>query len=98
MQGHLNLFEGVPICNAGKKTIYLTEKPQEDGFDSYKPKGDIQLEHVINKDTERQILYISASSGAGKSHYALGFAQAYHKAHPTSYLGIYLFSYHLGKQ
>lgn len=91
MEGNLNLDEGIPICSAGKKTIYLTEKPQEDGFDTFKPKSDVQLEHIVNKETERQILYISASSGAGKSHYALGFAQAYHKAYPRR--PIYLFSY-----
>jgi len=91
MEGNLNLEEGIPICSAGKKTIYLTEKPQEDGFDTFKPKSDVQLEHIVNKETERQILYISASSGAGKSHYALGFAQAYHKAYPRR--PIYLFSY-----
>ena len=91
MSGNLNFDEGTIICTAGKKSIYVTEKPVEDGFDSYKPKTDIKLEHAINKDTERQILYISASSGAGKSHYALGFAQAYHKAYPKR--PIYLFSY-----
>ena len=91
MEGNLNLDEGFPICSAGKKTVYLTEKPQEDGFNTFKPKGEIQLEHCINKETERQILYISASSGAGKSHYALGFAQSYHKAYPKR--PIYLFSY-----
>jgi len=91
MSGNLNLEEGKIICNAGKKSIYLTEKPIEDGFDHYRPKGDIQFEHAIDKETERQILYISAASGAGKSHYALGFAQAYHKAYPKR--PIYLFSY-----
>jgi len=91
MSGNLNFDEGTIICTAGKKSIYVTEKPVEDGFDSYKPKTDIKLEHAINKDTERQILYISAASGAGKSHYALGFAQAYHKAYPKR--PIYLFSY-----
>jgi len=91
MEGNLNFDEGFQICIAGTKTIYLTEKPQEDGFNTFKPKGEIQLEHCINKETERQILYISASSGAGKSHYALGFAQAYHKAYPKR--PMYLFSY-----
>ena len=91
MSCNLNFDEGTILCTAGKKSIFVTEKPVEDGFDSYKPKGDIKLEHAINKDTERQILYISASSGAGKSHYALGFAQAYHKAYPKR--PIYLFSY-----
>ena len=92
MSGNLNLDgEGKIVCTAGKKSIYLTEKPMEDGFDNYKPKGEIKLEHAIDKDTERQILYITASSGAGKSYYALVFAQAYHKAYPKR--PIYLFSY-----
>jgi hypothetical protein len=91
MEGNLNFHEGTILCSAGKKNIYVTEKPQEDGFNTFKPKGDVKLEHAINKETERQILYISASSGAGKSHYALGFAQSYHKAYPKR--PIYLFSY-----
>ena len=91
MEGNLNFHEGKIICSAGKKSIYVTEKPVEDGFNSYKPKGDVKFEHAIDKDTERQILYITASSGAGKSHYALGFAQSYHKAYPKR--PIYLFSY-----
>jgi hypothetical protein len=91
MEGNLNFHEGKIICSAGKKSIYLTEKPQEDGFNTFKTKGDQQLEHAVDKETERQILYISASSGAGKSYYALGFAQNYHKAYPKR--PIYLFSY-----
>jgi hypothetical protein len=91
MSGNLNFDDGTILCTAGKKSIYVTEKLVEDGFDTYKPKGDLKFEHAIDKDTERQILYISASSGAGKSHYALGFAQAYHKAYPKR--PIYLFSY-----
>jgi len=91
MSGNLNFDDGKIICTAGKKSIYVTEKQVEDGFNSYKPKGDIKFEHAIDKDTERQILYITAASGAGKSHYALQFAQAYHKAYPKR--PIYLFSY-----
>ena len=91
MEENLSFHEGKIICSAGKKSIYFTEKPQEDGFNTFKTKGEQQLEHAIDKETERQILYITASSGAGKSHYALGFANSYHKAYPKR--PIYLFSY-----
>jgi chromosomal replication initiation ATPase DnaA len=92
MEGILNYYNiGIPICTNGAKTVFLSENPVEDGVNWLVAKNGTMFQHVVNKETERQILYISASSGAGKSHYALGFAQAYHKAYPKR--PIYLFSY-----
>ena len=49
MEGNLNFHEGTILCSAGKRNIYVTEKPQEDGFNTFKPKGEVKLEHAINK-------------------------------------------------
>ena len=51
---------------------------------------DSKLQHTINPNTERQILYITGCSGSGKSNYTRKYLEEYkkkYKSHP-----IYLFS------
>lgn len=53
-----------------------------------KPKESIQ--HIPNKKTERQILYITGASGSGKSYYTRKYCAEYSKLFPKN--PIYLFS------
>jgi len=53
-----------------------------------KPKESIQ--HIPNKKTERQILYITGASGSGKSYYTKHYCDEYRKMFPKN--AIYLIS------
>ena len=53
-----------------------------------KPKEKIQ--HIPNKKTERQILYITGASGSGKSYYTKAYCDQYRKLFPKN--PIYLIS------
>ena len=60
----LNFFEeGKMIAKTGKKTIYVNDKPLEDGFSELKLKGDNKFQQIPDKNSERSILYITAPSG-----------------------------------
>jgi len=87
----LNWFEeGIPIVVTGKKTVYLSQKPVEDGFSHVVLKGDSKFTPAIDKETERSIGYITAPSGSGKSWYSRMYIEAYHKAYPKR--SVYVFS------
>ena len=60
---------------------YLTELKLE---------GHQKLQHIPNTDQERNILYITAPSGQGKSYYTKHYADQYRKIYPKR--EIYLFS------
>lgn len=51
---------------------------------------DEYIQQVPNKKTERSILYITGSSGSGKSYYTKEYIKQYHLAYPKN--PIYLFS------
>jgi len=73
------------ICvepNRENVTEYLTE------IKTRKPKE--HLQHLPNKKTERQILYITGASGSGKSYYTRNYCNEYKKLFPKN--SIYLFS------
>ena len=81
----------VPIATFGKKIVGVVDNPLVHN-------GTIKLEttekdpfrQAVNKDTERQILYITAPSGSGKSYYTRQFIEDYHKAYPKR--NVYVFS------
>lgn len=81
----------VPIATFGKKIVGVVDNPLVHN-------GTIKLEttekdpfrQAINKDTERQILYITAPSGSGKSYYTRQFIEDYHKAYPKR--NVFVFS------
>jgi len=92
-QGYLSYDEndgGIPIAQAGKKTLYMSSKMVEDGVNHVKLKGDIMFEPVINKKTEREVKYFSGASGAGKSYKVAEYLKAYKKAFPKR--DIFVFS------
>jgi len=68
--------------NRENVTEYLTE------IKTRKPKEHFQ--HIPNKKTERQILYITGASGSGKSYYTRNYCNEYKKIFPKN--EIYLFS------
>ena len=92
---------GIPIAtiksvDIKKKqpTVYLAS-PEESseirhGMDIYTLPSDKHFECAINTDTERQIVYVSGSSGSGKSYWCRQYIQAYQKAYPKR--EIYVFS------
>jgi hypothetical protein len=81
---------GTPLALIGKKTLSVVPKQIDDGFKSYKTKGDDTIQQVPDKSRERDILYITAPSGSGKSYYTLQYTKEYHKMFPKR--PIYLFS------
>ena len=82
--GHLNFEEqGKMIAKIGNRILYVNDKPVEDGFDTYKAKGDATIQQIPDKNTERSGLYITAPSGSGKSFYTREYIAQYHKMYPS---------------
>ena len=84
------------IINGGeydKKIVYLNDdqdKEHEKDFISMTLKRPDIFQTVPNTKIERQIHYVSGSSGAGKSTWINNFIKQYRKSHPTN--KIYLLS------
>jgi hypothetical protein len=90
-KGCINFEEtGKMIAVCGKKTLYLNDKPIEDGMNEYKCKGDITIQQIPDKNTERSVLYITGQSGSGKSFYTKNYIVEYHKMYPKN--EVYIFS------
>lgn len=88
--GYLNFEdEGKMICKIGKKTLYISDKLIEEGFNHYVPKGDLVIQQIPDKETERSILYITAPSGSGKSYYTREYVAEYHKMFPKRQVFIF---------
>ena len=81
---------GIPVAQAGKKILYMTSKPVEDGVNHVKLKGDLTFEPVIVKSKEREVKYFSGASGAGKSFKVAEYLKVYKKAYPKR--DIFVFS------
>jgi hypothetical protein len=79
----------VPIAVAGKRTLYLNQSMVEDGKKNIHLNGDIKLQQIPSNN-ERDVLYISAMSGSGKSYYTAEYVKQYHKKYPKN--EIFLFS------
>ena len=90
-KGSINTDEiGKMIAVCGKKTLYLNDKPIEDGMNEYKCKGDLTIQQIPDKNTERSVLYITGQSGSGKSFYTKNYIVEYHKMYPKN--EVYIFS------
>jgi len=84
--------EGHLLASVGKRDLYITDKPNavEEGKTSLKLREGLTFQHVPDKTRERDVLYITAPSGSGKSYYAREYLKAYHKSFPKR--DIYIFS------
>lgn len=78
----------VPIATFGKKIMGVVDNLG--GMVKMDTTEKDPFRHAINKDIERQILYITAPSGSGKSYYTKLFVEDYHKAFPKR--PVYVFS------
>jgi len=79
----------VPIATTAKRTLYLNDKVVDDSFKNIELKNDLKLQQIPSNN-ERDVLYISAMSGSGKSYYTAEYVKQYHKKNPKN--NIYLFS------
>jgi hypothetical protein len=66
------------------------KKTAQHSFTEYELKGDDKFQVIPNPNTERQIVYITAQSGAGKSWWCKEYCEEYKKIYPKR--EIYLFS------
>ena len=81
----------VPIATFGKKIVGVVDNPLvHNGKVKIETTEKDPFRQAVNKDTERQILYITAPSGSGKSYYTRQFIEDYHKAYPKR--NVYVFS------
>jgi len=78
-----------PIATVNKRTLYLNQNMVEDGKRNIQLSGDMKLQQIPSNN-ERDVLYISAMSGSGKSYYTAEYVKQYHKKYPKN--EIYLFS------
>lgn len=91
MSGNLNFDDiGKMVAIVGKKTLYLSDKPVEDGMNEFKSKNDTPIQHIPDKNTERSVLYITGQSGSGKSYYTKQYIAEYHKMYPKR--SVFVFS------
>ena len=87
----LNFDEiGKAIAVIGKRTLFLSDKPVEDGVNELKTKGELTIQPICDKKTERIVLYVSGMSGSGKTVYSANFIKKYHEMYPKN--EIFLFS------
>jgi hypothetical protein len=78
----------IAIVEGTKRTLYLNDKVVEDSFTKIDLKsGKLQQ---VPSNNERDVLYISAMSGSGKSYYTAEYVKQYHKKYPKN--AVYLFS------
>ena len=77
-----------------KNNTLLSIEPKKEAVFNYltelKLESHQKLQHIPNTDQERNILYITAPSGQGKSYYTKHYADQYRKIYPKR--EIYLFS------
>jgi hypothetical protein len=87
----LSWYEGqTPFAIVDKKPIFLNDTEVEDSFKSIELKPTQKFQQIPNKNTEREVLYISAMSGSGKSYYCAEYVKQYKKSFPKR--DIFLFS------
>jgi hypothetical protein len=78
-----------PIATIGKRTLYLNKEMVEDGKRGIQLNGDLKFQQIPSNN-ERDVLYISAMSGSGKSYYTAEYVKQYHKKYPKH--EVFLFS------
>jgi hypothetical protein len=78
-----------PIATIGKRTLYLNKEMVEDGKRGVQLSSDLKFQQIPSNN-ERDVLYISAMSGSGKSYYTAEYVKQYHKKYPKN--EVFLFS------
>ena len=81
---------GSHLAQIGKKTLSVVDTDVEDGFKYYRVKGKDEIQQIPDKSKERNILYITAPSGSGKTYYTSQYTKEYHRMYPKR--EVYLFS------
>jgi hypothetical protein len=84
------LGKGVAIAKLGKEMIYVSEQPLEDGVRVMPAKNGDHFQQYPNKKSERDVVFITAPSGAGKSWWCRDYLKVYNKMYPKN--KVYLFS------
>ena len=79
----------IPVCSFGKQVVGIMDKAGH-GPITMDTTASNPYRQAINKDTERQILYVTGPSGSGKSWFTKQFIEDYHKAYPKR--PVYVFS------
>jgi hypothetical protein len=76
--------EGSQLAEVGKRRLYVSpnEKDVEDGKKTIKLKGEMKFQQIPNVSQERDVLYITAPSGSGKSYYCREYIKVYHRMYP----------------
>ena len=76
-------FKIIATCDGGKTKIGVVEKDAvSDVVEEMKTSMKNQYRLAIDKNTERQIVYVTAPSGSGKSYFTKQFIEDYKKAYP----------------
>jgi Cdc6-like AAA superfamily ATPase len=76
-------FKVVATCDDGKVKIGVVEKDAvSQVVDEMTTSMKNQYRLAVDKNTERQILYITGASGSGKSYFSKQFIEDYKKAYP----------------
>lgn len=92
----MNFDYGVPVAKIinskshKERTLFVNEDEDDSNFSVYHAKTNEVVQQIPNKDTERQVLYITGQSGSGKSYYAKQYAMEYNKMFKKR--TVYLFS------
>ena len=79
----------IPVCTFGKQVVGIMDKAGN-GPIEMETTAAMPYRQAINKNTERQILYVTGPSGSGKSWFTKQFIEDYHKAYPKR--PVYVFS------
>jgi hypothetical protein len=82
--------KGVPIAMLGKLKVCVSETPLEDGVTVMPAKNGDKFQQIPNPKSERDVCYITAPSGAGKSWWCRNYLKVYHRLYPDN--KVYLFS------
>jgi hypothetical protein len=65
-----------------KKMLFMYDTKVPDGEHSISLEGNDTYEKAIDTSQEREVMYVSGMSGAGKSYYCKQFIEKYHKKYP----------------
>lgn len=80
--------DATPICFNKKRSYGVLDRNGGDTIIETTETDPFRLS--VNKNTERQIVYVTAPSGSGKSYFTKQFIEDYHKAYPKR--PVYVFS------
>jgi len=84
----INRTDSKPICKTSKNLYGILDKGNGETKLTTSESDPFRL--AVNKETERQIAYITGPSGSGKSYFTRQFIEDYHKAYPKR--SVFVFS------